>query len=419
MKKTFALAVAFLLCTGCQKQDTNDDLLLLLAVAASDPRNNAINDYYNGYLNTRVPDNGWNGAVTGCQPGSVTQEAIDRVAARISYFRRRAGVRDVVVIRPEWNTKAQKAALMMKAENALSHYPGTGWSCYSADGAEAAARSNLALGTSSARSISAYIQDNGSGNYYVGHRRWILSSRVQEFGTGSTDSSNALWVVPDDYAPQFLAREFVAWPPADFVPRQVVYPRWSFSIPDADFSASTVTMQDPAGQTLSVSLETLNNGAGDNTLVWVPAGIDLSAGEDRPYQVTVRNVVINGGSRDFSYTVTIIDPPDQGGTGVDLGTATWGSTQPNSFSTEKLENARASILCPAGGSPTGNVWGTNPYHPGSDVCTAAVHAGKINATSGGLVTFLWTETIDDYPGSSQNGVTSFSTGSSGQGFRFP
>lgn len=57
-----------------------------------------------------------------------------------------AGVPATVVLSGEFTAKAQKAALMMSVNRQLSHSPDSTWICYSAEGAEAAGKSNLYLG---------------------------------------------------------------------------------------------------------------------------------------------------------------------------------------------------------------------------------------------------------------------------------
>ena len=99
-----------------------------------------------------------------------------------------AGVPADITFNATKSGKAHQAALMMAAQNTLSHTPGSGWACYTAAGAEAAGKSNLALGSSGPKSINQYIQDSGANNTAVGHRRWILSPRVVEMGTGDIPS---------------------------------------------------------------------------------------------------------------------------------------------------------------------------------------------------------------------------------------
>jgi len=61
--------------------------------------------------------------------------------------------------------------------------------------------------------------------------------------------------------------------------------------------------------------------------------------------------------------------------------------------------------CPADGK-AGNVWGTDTYTLDSSICTAAVHAGKIQLESGGPVTIEMRPGENSYKGSTRNGVKS-------------
>jgi len=98
------------------------------------------------------------------------------------------------------------------------------------------------------------------------------------------------------------------------VPYDLVYPRWSFSHPAADFSSATVSMNQE-GQPVSLSVESRGSGAGDNTLVWRAAGFPSPAPDhDTPYTVQLQNVLIDGTSTGFSYDVILMDPEELGET---------------------------------------------------------------------------------------------------------
>jgi hypothetical protein len=67
------------------------------------------------------------------------------------------------------------------------------------------------------------------------------------------------------------------------------------------------------GAALPVSLAKVENGYGENTLVWIPLGLSDSASwpqitADTAYSVTLSNVKIDGASRNFSYTVIVFTP---------------------------------------------------------------------------------------------------------------
>jgi len=63
------------------------------------------------------------------------------------------------------------------------------------------------------------------------------------------------------------------------------------------------------------------------------------------------------------------------------------------------------LICPASGKES-SVWGTDIYTLDSSICTAAVHAGKIQLDSGGSVTIERRPGEANYKGSLRNGITS-------------
>jgi len=180
-----------------------------------------------------------------CDPGTTSAVFKEAILRRINWYRAMAGLPGDIVLDDELNEKCQAAALIMAAQGALSHFPPADWECYTPAGNEAAGAANLHLSSTpnlDAGIVDGYIEDGGQFNASVGHRRWLLYTRQRTMGTGSvsgTFRANAIWVIG-----QFgigPARNH-SWPPAGFVPYQVVYPRWSFSSPNADFSQATVTM---------------------------------------------------------------------------------------------------------------------------------------------------------------------------------
>jgi LCCL domain len=63
----------------------------------------------------------------------------------------------------------------------------------------------------------------------------------------------------------------------------------------------------------------------------------------------------------------------------------WG-TSPLDLNLRGLNGERFRFHCPPGTPRPGQVIGSGPYTDGSSICAAAVHAGVINAASGGVVT---------------------------------
>lgn len=258
----------------------------------------------------------WSGNHDQCHAGSTSAAFREVVVPRINYFRAMAGVPAVIQLRDDYSAKAQQAALMMSVNRRLSHTPNPDWHCYTEAGNEGAASSNLFLGRYGVDAITGYIADGGSSNYPVGHRRWILYPQTRFMGSGDIPSqngypaANALWLFDKNlFEARPATREpFVAWPPAGYVPYQVVFPRWSFSYPDADFANTTVSMT-LEGQPIGLTVQPIVNGFGENTMTWEPViPIGTPPLTDLRYTVTVHNVGIGGSSQTFSYDVVVIDP---------------------------------------------------------------------------------------------------------------
>lgn len=261
--------------------------------------------------------------VATCTPGTNSIAFQEAVLRRINWYRAMAGVPASVTLNAGNSANNQQAAVMMSANNALSHFPPPTWTCFTASGAHAASNSNIAIGSDGADSITGYIWDFGANNYEVGHRRWLLYPQTQVMGTGdvpqagSFNSANTVWVFDANlFGPRPGTRQgYVAWPPEGFVPHQVVFPQWSFALSNADFSVASVSMTSN-GVSVAVALQPYATGYGENTLVWVPMGLDPTSqltvfpfnGTDTVYGVSVSNIKVGASSVSISYNVTTFDP---------------------------------------------------------------------------------------------------------------
>ncbi len=169
----------------------------------------------------------WNGNVASGDAGSLGANYLAAIIARVNDYRWMAGLPGGVTLDPTENAADQQAALMVAANDELSHSPPPTWLDYSAAGADAAAHSDLTLGASGVTAIDLYMTDPGASNTFVGHRRWILDPTTRTMGVGDIPAdSNALYVVQPQVppAPDVTA---VAWPPAGFVPAPLMPERWS------------------------------------------------------------------------------------------------------------------------------------------------------------------------------------------------
>jgi len=281
-----------------------------------------INDYKANYLTTGVSNKelDWTGVPEKCYAGTISKEAHKKTLQRLNYFRRLAGVPDQCIFNPELDRKCQAAALIMNANFSLTHHPDKTWKCFSEAGETGAGNTNLSLGNHSSEAIKGQMRDGGSNNYAAGHRRWIINPLKKVYGHGSTINSMALWSLGgtkskdgeyiqmyyNDSVMKRYSYDYVTWPPQDFVPRSLVFRRWSFSLKNANFENTEIEMY-IEGKKVELETETLRQGYGLNTIVWRPqfSGINYL---EKEIKVKVKNVKTRQDSElvDFEYIVRVI-----------------------------------------------------------------------------------------------------------------
>ena len=344
---------------------------------------------------------GWTGDAATCTAGTTRPAFRNEVARRINFYRAMAGLPANIALSPANNVKCQQAALMMSVNSTLSHAPSDGWTCYTPEGAEAAQNSNLALGRVGPDAINGYMMDHGANNTTVGHRRWMLYPQTQTMGTGdipangSYFSANTTWGYDSNYFdPRPTTRDgFVSWPPPGYVPYQLVWPRWSFGLPDANFSTATVTLS-INGISIPITLELTITGPGENTLVWHPSHLDPAGrtswpppASDTTYNVCISNVLIDSTNCAFNYSVTIFDPAKPGADTV-LPAISGSATPPVNQSTPyefvpvpiatdyQWRQSQCNPFTEVEGAENGTHYFTTDVSPGySIVTTAAVVSG--------------------------------------------
>ena len=254
----------------------------------------------------------WTGNVTTGVPGTTSAAFKADVLRRINFYRALCGLPADIALNDALNAKCQEAALMFSANKDIAHNPPPSWTYYTANAAESAGKSNIAYGSHGPDAVDAYMEDYGSNNTAVGHRRWLLYPMAQTMGTGDVPASagkpeaNAIWVIGNfkSSAP----KKFTAWPNAGYVPNELVPDRWSLSFPGADFGSAIVTMGlNGTSVPLQVVSRTIPN-IGDNTIVWEPLGLDLDSADDLTCNVTVSGISGTGVPTSQSYSVTLFHP---------------------------------------------------------------------------------------------------------------
>jgi uncharacterized protein YkwD len=257
-------------------------------------------EYWRSYAPGLNVPTGYTGDESRCVAGSTTGASLTATRNAINYVRSLSGLAPIS-FNSALNARSQQTALMMSANNTLSHAPARSWRCYTSTGAANAGRSNLALAypkITSAGVVGLYMQDPGGNNYGVGHRRWLLNPFATSMGSGSTNVANAITVI----GPSSSARPnpaFVSWPSAGYFP-DTIEPsgRWSLSAGNrgVSFARSTVAVY-RNGHRISASKLRVENGYAQPTMAF---NIPASQARSGVYTVVVRG--IRAGSHWYSYT---------------------------------------------------------------------------------------------------------------------
>jgi len=297
----------------------------LLATPAASAAEDSINtqdraavvEAYQGWLAPllQIPT-GWSGSLEECRAGSPTPENQQAVLSAVNYMRAMSGLKPVRMSE-KLSKRSQDAALIMAANDIITHDLPQSARCWTKDGYLGAKNGNLALGygwppgslatVTGARAVVSYMDDAGPGNGPVGHRRWLLLQTLAEIGSGDTDISNSIYVIGSDQ--QQSKPIWVPWPTAGYFPRELEPAgRWSLTYPKADFRKAKVMVLTPQGS-IPVDQVRIRNGYGDNTISWdmqLPPEYTADDVSDYPVLVQVSDIRVGGKKVTKEWTTTLI-----------------------------------------------------------------------------------------------------------------
>lgn len=140
---------------------------------------------------------------------------------------------------------------------------------------------------------------------------------------------------------------------------------------------------------------------------------EIAPGEER-YESGIANDITSASYGPWNGSFLFPDAPPGSGE-FEPGVDSWAVT-PQGRSMAEGDTLEHS--CAPDGEP-GRIWGTTTYTADSSICSAAVHAGLIDAADGGQVAIEVVAGQDAYEGTEANGVISSSYGSYGLSFTFP
>jgi hypothetical protein len=223
----------------------------------------------------------------------------------VNMYRTFAGLPSVT-LDPELNRKDQQCALIIRANNTLTHTPASTSKCYTADGATASSSSNITTG-STLSSMAGYMVDPGNATT-IGHRRWILSNSLGPIGVGGTDRSSCLWTLNGKGK---AGKPWMAWPPAGKIPLQALSAQfagsvdttgWSIQSDGINLASAQVTVTSD-GMPLAVTVTQLGANYGSRYAIrFNPSGWTTAAG--KKYSVSVAGV-----TPAIAYDVEVVNCP--------------------------------------------------------------------------------------------------------------
>ena len=253
---------------------------------------------------------GWTGSDSGCRAGSASPTSRAATLRAVNFVRSLGGLAPVT-FDATLNARSQQTALIMSANQSLSHTPSRSWRCWTRTGSDNAGRSNLALSypsITSAGLVGLYMGEPGTANRAVGHRRWLMNPFATSMGTGSTATANAMTVI----GPQSSSRPnpaWVSWPTAGWFPAPLEPDgRWSLSAgsTSTSFASATVRVY-REGQLVRAVRQPVEDGYAMPTLVWqLPSATPRSG----LFKVTVSGIRHAGSTQRTtrSYWVRLFTP---------------------------------------------------------------------------------------------------------------
>lgn len=227
----------------------------------------------------------WLAGVETCDPGELSEVAVEDTLRRINMYRRLSGLPPVTEDVAQ-RDQDQACAVLMNVKGALSHTPPTTWDCWSQKGYDGANSSNLALGyLTPGNAIDGLMADTGVPSQ--GHRRWLLGYFLGKVGIGFAGRATCIGVFDDSSSTD---RAWTAYPPAGPAPADMVKAdgngpvAWSFHPADGIEGAEVTMQRLPGGDEITVTSWIPDPGWKiPDAIAWQPPAV--RAGES--YRITI------------------------------------------------------------------------------------------------------------------------------------
>ncbi|MEM7606813.1 MAG: hypothetical protein AAF411_15770 [Myxococcota bacterium] len=242
-----------------------------------------------------------------CDPGELAPSAIDEGMARINFYRWLVGVGPAAPAPA--HVQAQHCALVSAWNPAGpgAHFPPDTATCFTPEGAQGAASSNIAWGSrSTIHAIDQWVQDRGNATT-IGHRRWILHpplSNVQlGLYRGGTSFGGAACMGVFGSGSGSPRPEWFAFPPPGPSPVRLPTDTWTFHAAWSFRDVAITVTRLGDGEDMPIMIQPLNPSGGFgyvNATSFIPMGWRAEAGET--YRVSIVE-----GERSVTYDVRPVD----------------------------------------------------------------------------------------------------------------
>lgn len=272
--------------------------------------------------------------VEACDPGVLKES--EKLAV-LEYLNAVRALHDLapVTYDNQHDEETAQAALLIVANNSMSHTPSSWAECFTEAGYAGSSTSNLywvgpeefkeepLLGQSTGDIRSWMVDENV---YSLGHRRWLLDPFLTQISYGRVDGTPwgydknqivqgsviKVFGYDEEKTPNHTP-EFVAYPYRDYpLDLFLVDWYWSFSAvidplsqqnnDDVDYQDAVITVTSEAGEEAVHDVSSNTDGFGlPNFLQWKVADVQLN----QPYHVQIDNVLVQGQARSYEYDVLI------------------------------------------------------------------------------------------------------------------
>ena len=245
----------------------------------------------------------WSGSIDTCTAGDISADGRANALRLYNLYRWLADL-PAVTTEATRDRQAQACALMMRANGMLSHSPPNTWRCWTQEGADGAASSNISSGAGVA-SADGYMIDPGNPTT-IGHRRWILSNSLGPIGLGST--ANGASCMQNLRGTGRAGKPWMAWPPPGVVPLQAIIGRrgstdstgWTVQSDNINLAGAAVTVTS-GGEARPVTVTQLMGGYGSRyAFRFNPQGWTTTAGQ-------TYSVAVTGIATPINYDVVVVN----------------------------------------------------------------------------------------------------------------